>query len=100
MPSFHLDAFDAYTVAIIVFFVGKHLNTRINLLRTYNIPEPVTGGLIATLCTWVLFQSGIEISFDMTERDLLLVYFFTAIGLNARFSDLLSGGRPLFSCSG
>ncbi len=100
MPSFHLDAFDAYTVALIVFFVGKHLNTRINLLRTYNIPEPVTGGLIATLCTWVLFQSGIEISFDMTERDLLLVYFFTAIGLNARFSDLLSGGRPLFTLLG
>ncbi|MEI8647152.1 sodium/glutamate symporter [Paraglaciecola sp. Hal342] len=43
MPGFHLDAFDAYTVAIIVFFVGKHLNTRINLLRTYNIPRTCDG---------------------------------------------------------
>lgn len=26
---------------------------------------------------------------------MLLLYFFTGIGLNARFSDLLAGGRPL-----
>ena len=28
-------------------------------------------------------------------RDRLLVYFFTAIGLNARISDLVRGGKPL-----
>jgi len=32
--------------------------------------------------------------FDLHIRDVLLVYFFTTIGLNARFSDLKAGGRP------
>src|SRR6266481_8385137 len=27
---------------------------------------------------------------------MLLLYFFTGIGLNARLSDLLTGGRPFF----
>ena len=41
---------------------------------------------------WVL---GLEISFGTETRDLLLVYFFTSIGINSRFKDLISGGRPL-----
>ena len=31
----------------------------------------------------------------MTARDVLLVYFFTVIGINAQFSDLIRGGKPL-----
>jgi sodium--glutamate symport carrier gltS len=34
-------------------------------------------------------------NYDLTSRDVLLVYFFTTIGINARISDLLSGGRAL-----
>ena len=32
---------------------------------------------------------------QVVARDLLLVYFFTTIGINASFRDLLAGGRPL-----
>ena len=38
---------------------------------------------------------GWEIDFDLEPRDVLLVIFFTTIGLNARFSDLLRGGSAL-----
>ncbi|KAG1694724.1 hypothetical protein GQR58_006722 [Nymphon striatum] len=38
-----------------------------------------------------------ELTYTLDVRDLLLVYFFTAIGLNARLSDLLSGGKPLIT---
>ena len=38
---------------------------------------------------------GVEISFTLDARDMLLLYFFTGIGLNARLGDLISGGRPL-----
>ena len=88
--------FIAYTIGIVVFFAGMHLNGRIRLLREYNIPEPVTGGLIAAVVVFVLHQfTGLDIGFDLETRDTLLVYFFTAIGLNARLSDLIEGGRPL-----
>lgn len=88
--------FIAYTIGIVVFFAGMHLNGRIQLLRDYNIPEPVTGGLIAAVVVFFLHQfTGLDISFDLETRDVLLVYFFTAIGLNARLTDLIEGGRPL-----
>jgi ESS family glutamate:Na+ symporter len=38
---------------------------------------------------------GISVEFTLGARDVLLVYFFTTIGINASFRDLLSGGKPL-----
>jgi ESS family glutamate:Na+ symporter len=35
------------------------------------------------------------VEFELRARDILLVYFFTTIGINARAADLLAGGRPL-----
>ncbi|MCG8456543.1 MAG: sodium/glutamate symporter [Holophagales bacterium] len=97
MTSFVADDFSSYTIGILVLFVGIQLNRRVPWLRKYNIPEPVTGGLLAAVVIFAIFAlARVEISFDLATRDRLLVYFFTAIGLNARFSDLVKGGRPLF----
>ncbi len=96
MENFEVDSFLTYTIGILVFFVGVLLTKKVAFLRDFNIPEPVTGGLIAALLITLFFiLTGIEIGFDLSTRDTLLVYFFTAIGLNARFSDLVVGGRPL-----
>jgi ESS family glutamate:Na+ symporter len=88
--------FLSVTVGIIVLFVGKSLNYRIGFLRDFNIPEPVTGGLLFSIAFlaiyWVL---GIEMSFELTARDVLLAYFFTTIGINSKLSELIAGGRPL-----
>jgi glutamate:Na+ symporter, ESS family len=89
-------SFLTVTAGIVVLFVGKALNRRISLLREYNIPEPVTGGLVFASAFGLLYLiSGYRISFELTARDILLVYFFTTIGINARISDLKAGGRPL-----
>ena len=94
--TFTVESFLAYTVGIIVFFIGMRLNRRVDFLRVYNIPEPVTGGLVFASAALLLFLvTGIELDFELETRDILLVYFFTAIGLNARITDLVSGGRPL-----
>lgn len=90
------NAFMTFTLGIIVLFVGKRLNAAVGFLREFSIPEPVTGGLLFSLLFWLVYSvSGLEIAFDLTSRDFLLVYFFTTIGINARFKDLLSGGKPL-----
>src|SRR5690606_33534557 len=68
----------------------------IPLLSGWNIPEAVTGGLLAALITLIAYSLfGLEVSFTLEARDLLLLYFFTGIGLNARLADLRSGGRLL-----
>ena len=88
--------FMSLTIGIIVYFAGAELTRRWSFLREYNIPEPVSGGLATAFVTLLIYWwFGTEISFDLTTRDHLLVYFFTAIGLNARFSDLVAGGKPL-----
>jgi glutamate:Na+ symporter, ESS family len=91
-----LRSFLAVTTGIVVLFVGKALNRRFSVLREYNIPEPVTGGLLFATAFWLLYlASGYQVSFELTARDVLLVYFFTAIGINAHIGDLRAGGRPL-----
>lgn len=91
-----VNNFLSYTIGIIVFFAGMALNERIAFLRAYNIPEPVTGGILAALIGLAIYLTiNVEIEFAMDARNILLVYFFTSIGINARLSDLLSGGRPL-----
>ncbi len=85
-----------FTISIVVFFVGAGLNHWIAPLRSWNIPEAVTGGLLAALVTLAAHELlGLEIIFDLDARDMLLLYFFTGIGLNAKLGDLISGGRPL-----
>lgn len=90
------DEFVSFNLAILVYFLGVRLNKKIAFLRHYNIPEPVSGGLLVALVALIVYLGfGSEISFSLQSRDYLLFCFFTAIGLNARFSDLAKGGKPL-----
>jgi len=92
----HVQTFLAITLGIIVLFAGKRLNNAIGVLREISIPEPVTGGLLFAILFGLVYAiSGVELEFELRGRDILLVYFFTTIGINASLKDLLSGGKPL-----
>ncbi|MEH6633897.1 MAG: sodium/glutamate symporter [Halioglobus sp.] len=83
-------------IAILVLFLGRLLNKKIRFFREYNIPEPVTGGLLASILTGLLYLlADVELSFDMANRDMLLIVFFTTIGLSSRLDVLRQGGRSL-----
>ncbi len=83
-------------LAILVLFLGKYLTSKFKVLATYNIPEPVSGGIIASLLLSLLhFAYGLDINFDLSMRDDLLIMFFTTIGLTAKLSELVKGGRVL-----
>jgi ESS family glutamate:Na+ symporter len=84
-------------VAILVLFLGKYLNRKILFLRKYNIPEPVSGGLIASIIFGFIFLVfHIDIEFSTYYRDILLVVFFTAIGLSTELQSIIKGGKILF----
>ncbi len=94
--TFLIPDFVAFTLGIVVYFVGARLTRRFAFLRDYNIPEPVSGGLAVALIIWAIHAIGkVDIEFELDARDTLLVIFFTTIGLNARFADLVRGGKPL-----
>ena len=84
------------TLGLLVYFIGVIVTQRVAFLRNYNIPEPVTGGFLAAIAFWAFHAAtGQAISFELISRDRLLVIFFAAVGINARLTDLLAGGRAL-----
>ena len=83
-------------IAIFVLFLGKFLNKHIGFLKEFNIPEPVTGGMVASLITGALYLVfDYVVEFELDARDQFLLIFFTTIGLSARFTSLIQGGRGL-----
>ena len=83
-------------VAILVLYVGKYLNRKLKFFREYNIPEPVSGGILASLLLGLLYAIfQLEVSFSLEIRDALLIVFFTTIGLSSKLKTLLKGGKPL-----
>ncbi|WP_428444704.1 sodium/glutamate symporter [Photobacterium profundum] len=92
----YFNSFFAVTIGILVLFVGRRLNAAFKPLQEFSIPEPVTGGILFSLLIALIYvTTSIEIEFNLAARDVLLVYFFTTIGINASLKDLLKGGKPL-----
>ncbi len=90
------ESFATFNIAIVVLAIGRWLNRKVGFLRDFNIPEPVTSGLLVCLLLALIHAiNGTEIGFNLQTRDFLLLYFFAAIGLNADIKTLLSGGWPL-----
>ena len=95
-----LDARQTIILGILVLFLGKFLNRKIELLRRYNLPEPVTGGLVTSIIFGVLhwlFEFDLQVSDQ--SRDVLLVVFFTSIGLSTQIREIIKGDRVLFLLS-
>lgn len=85
-------------LAILVLFLGRFVNQRVGFFQKYSIPEPVTGGVMASIFfSGLYFIFDLSIEFSLDQRDALLVVFFTCVGLSARFSTLLQGGKALLT---
>ena len=96
MTVLSVDWIEMLGMAVLVLFLGAFLTLRISVLRDNFIPPAVTGGLITAGLVWLLHDGfGIEFAFDMKPRDLLLLVFFSTVGLSVRFSTLKSGGKTL-----
>ncbi len=83
-------------IAILVLLVGRLLISRIAVLRTYSIPEPVIGGLIvAVILTAARALLDARVTFDMALQTPFQLAFFSTIGLSADVRMLMVGGRKL-----
>lgn len=91
-----LNPRETIIIAILVLFLGKYLNQKITFLRKFNIPEPVTGGLLVSLLLSIVYWIfDFYFTFSLMQRDTLLIVFFTGIGLSSRITTLVTGGRVL-----
>lgn len=94
--TININNLDALIVAILVLYLGQVLTRKIQFLDTYNIPLAVTGGIVCSLLV-ALLQWGwdLKVVFDLQLRDLFLLFFFSTIGLGAKFKVLAAGGKTL-----
>lgn len=96
LTQYEIEPLHVLMLSILVLYLGFYLNRKIRLLNEYYIPPAVTGGLICSALVAVLYgMADLEITFDMQIRDVLLLVFFSTIGLTAKLRTLAAGGKAL-----
>lgn len=92
----NLDPLTSLLAAVVVLLIGTLLNRRIGVLSKYNIPDPITGGLLFALLAalaWATFQ--FKVITDQSIKPLLLLMFFGGVGMCADLRRLGRGGKAL-----
>lgn len=88
--------FSSTGVGILALLLGFLLNRIIPFLKRHCVPVPVTGGLVISLLTLLLYSVwDIECVFDGTIKDFCMTAFFTFAGFLCNIKVVRSGGRPL-----
>jgi ESS family glutamate:Na+ symporter len=93
---FEIDTYGTLVAASLVLILGRKLVQWFPLFKTYTIPETIVGGLFASIIVLCLKSFGnIELHFDTSVRDPLMLAFFATVGLNANLMKLKKGGKVL-----
>ncbi len=96
LKQYEVSPIDGLMLSILVLFFGLFLTKRIEFLRRYYIPPAVSGGIICSLVVAGIHQfANLQITFDLQIRDVLLLVFFSTVGLSAKLGSLAAGGRAL-----
>ena len=86
------SAMETLMIALLVLGTGQWLVHRISILSRLNMPEPVVGGLLATIIVTGLQIGGVSLTFDESMKVPSMLFFFGAVGLAADFRLLKQGG--------
>lgn len=91
-----LDMLQSTGIGAIALVVGMLMTRKIGLLQKFCIPSPVSGGLVFSIATLILYKVfHIELSFDGTLKDVFMLAFFTSVGFQSNLKVLKQGGRTL-----
>lgn len=83
-------------IGALALVVGMALTRRVNWLKKFCIPSPVSGGIIFSLITLLIYVGcGIEISFDETLKNLFMLAFFASVGFQSNVKVIKQGGKTL-----
>ncbi|MBU5485426.1 sodium/glutamate symporter [Clostridium sp. MSJ-11] len=88
-----LDMMQTAALAVVIYYFGAWVKSKIQVLEKFCIPSPVVGGLIFAFLNLFLKQSGIlSIVLDTTLQKPFMMVFFTSIGLGASLELVKKGG--------
>ena len=76
--------------------VGMVLTRKVAFLQKFCVPSPVSGGIIFSLITLILYGwCYVEVSFDGTLKDVFMLAFFTSVGFQSDLKVIKQGGKLL-----
>ncbi|WP_027631973.1 sodium/glutamate symporter [Clostridium hydrogeniformans] len=88
-----LNMIQTTALAILFYYIGTFIKSKVSILEKFCIPAPVVGGLLFALLNLFFTESGIiSITLDSTLQTPFMLAFFTTIGLGASFKLIKKGG--------
>ncbi|MCG7499593.1 sodium/glutamate symporter [Vibrio sp. Of7-15] len=94
--AYAVGPLESFLIAIGVLFLGHLVNSKLPVLKKYNIPEPIVGGLIVAIALTALHFQGIELTFSLPLQSTFMLMFFSTVGLAANYTQLMKGGAKVF----
>ena len=96
MESIQLDMIQTAGIGALALIVGMVLTRKVGFLQKFCIPSPVSGGIIFSLFTLILYGwFDVEVSFDNTLGDVFMLAFFTSVGFQSDLKVIKQGGKLL-----
>ena len=96
MVSIELDMIQTAGVGALALLVGMVLTRKVAFLQKFCVPSPVSGGIIFSLITLILYGwFNVEVSFNGTLRSAFMLAFFTSVGFQSDLKVLKQGGKLL-----
>lgn len=87
---------ESFLIAISVLFLGHFVNSKLPVLKKFNIPEPIVGGLIVAVVITFLHFNGVDLQFSLPLQNTFMLMFFSTVGLAANYTQLMKGGAKVF----
>lgn len=91
-----LTPIQSLLACFLVLVAGRLLTTRVGVLSRYSIPDPIVGGLLFAMLVFLVTRfTGTQVSLETGIKPVLLLLFFSSIGLTANLKMLAAGGPRL-----
>jgi len=96
MESIELDMIQSAGMGALALIAGMVLTRKVAFLQKFCVPSPVSGGIIFSLITLMLYSwLDVEVSFDGTLKDIFMLAFFTSVGFQSDLKVIKQGGKLL-----
>ena len=91
-----LDMLQTAGLGALALVLGMCLTRRVKWLQRFCIPSPVSGGIVFSVVSLMLYKLWIvELVFDGTLKDVFMLVFFTSVGFQSNLKVLRRGGSTL-----
>lgn len=92
----NINMIQSLALAVVTYYLGVWVKAKVGILERLSMPSPVVGGMILAVILSVLQGGGILlVHFDSTLQTLLMLAFFTTIGMMASIKVVKQGGKLL-----